>query len=253
MTTTARVPFNRFFAATERHRWSFERDVDWKSLRHDLVTPAELKTLHHACLVEGFSPTYMADLMDLFCGDPEMAAFLSIQYFEEFKHFHALRHYLALNGLVISDEEASCRRTLRTRYENPLVPILKFGVSEIFTAIFYRNISQTTQEPVLKKLAHFISQDEYRHLSFYLSTLEVMVKEQGITAEEINDILRRYQHQGLDAIEDWVEFWQDSKRYSKLEPYLVLQRHLQRIVGKGIKPHIIAQTTSNRTLAHTFA
>ncbi|WP_218080243.1 ferritin-like domain-containing protein [Anthocerotibacter panamensis] len=253
MTTAARLSFNRFFSATERHRWNFERDIDWKGIRTDLLTPEELKTVRYAALVEGFTPTYAADLTDLFCGDAEMAAFLSIQYFEEYKHFHALRRYLELVAEPITDQEILARRSVRTKYTDKLVPILKFGVSEIYTAIFYRNLSQTTQEPVLKRLTHFIAQDEYRHLSFYLSYLEYLVRTEHIPAERITEVLQHYQHQGLEAIEDWVEFWQDTgRRYTRFEPYLVLQRHLSRIIGKSIQPHILAEVTSSRTLAHTF-
>lgn len=253
MAVHLRMPFDKFFSVCEKHRWKLDTDVAWEALQPRLVTDAELETLHRAALTEGFSPTYVADLLEVFCDDPEMGAFLSIQFYEEYKHFHALRRYLHLNGRDISDAELVARRSERTPYTSKLVPLLKFGVSEIFTAIFYRNLSNTTSEPVLKQLCHFIAADEYRHLSFYMSYLEAYVQQQQLTLDELMAALQRYQHQGLDAVADWVEFWQNNgKRYTGLEPYVVLQNNLSRIVGMPVSLRGLVQRTSDRQLTSTF-
>ncbi len=253
MVSRARLPFDKFFALCEKHRWKLETDIEWEGIQRDLITPDELETVHQAALVEGFSPTYAADLLDLYCDDPEMGSFLSIQFYEEYKHFHALRRYLRLNGIDISDAEAVQGHENRTKYDKKLIPILKFGVSEIFTAIFYRNISARTREPVLKKLTHLISQDEYRHLGFYLSYLEWLVKSENITVDEVNDALMRYQHQGLDAIGSWVDFWnQNGRKYTGVEPYMVLQSNLNRIVGKGTRLRRLARQTADQRAANKF-
>ena len=148
MVAKSRLNFELFFSQCEKHRWKLEQDVEWGSIRHELVTGEELDTLRLAALTEGFTPTYIADLLDLYCDDPEMGAFLSIQYYEEYKHFHALRRYLRLNGREITDAELTARRSTRTSYRSKLIPLLKFGLSEIFTAIFYRNLARSTKEPV---------------------------------------------------------------------------------------------------------
>jgi len=122
------------FSQCEKHRWKMDEDVAWSSIQHDLVSAEELQTLRLAALTEGFTPTYIADLLDLYCDDAEMGAFLSIQYYEEYKHFHALRRYLRLNGAEITDDELMARRSTRTSYRSKLIPLLKFGLSEIFTA-----------------------------------------------------------------------------------------------------------------------
>jgi hypothetical protein len=253
MSTHLRMPFERFFSLCEKHRWTLETDVAWGAIRRDLVSPDELETLRRAALTEGFSPTYAADLLDLYCADPEMGAFLSIQFYEEYKHFHALRRYLRLNGVDISDEDVVARRRTRTKYTSRLVPLVKFGVSEIFTAIFYRNVARTTAEPVLRQLCQFISADEYRHLSFYMSSLEQHVREEGIGAEEIIRVLEQYQHQGLEAVEDWVEFWRSNgRRYTGFEPYVVLQDALSRIAGRRVSLRGLVQRTTDRAHAQTF-
>jgi rubrerythrin len=253
MIDQSRMPFERFFSLCEKHRWALETDVEWRSIRRDLVSSEELETLRRAAMTEGFSPTYAADLLDLYCTDPEMGAFLSIQFYEEYKHFHALRRYLRLNGVEISDEDVTARRATRTKYDSRLIPLLKFGVSEIFTAIFYRNIARTTAEPVLKQLCQFIAADEYRHLSFYLSYLEHYVRETRIAPEDLVRALQQYQHQGLEAVEDWIEFWQaNGQHYTGLEPYVVLQNALTRIAGRPVSLRGLVQRTSDRALARTF-
>jgi rubrerythrin len=247
--------FDRFFAICETHRWKLEQDVDWAGIQRDLVSDEELKTLRRAALVEGYTPGYAADLVPLFVDEPEMSAFFSIQHYEEFKHYHALRRYLRLCGIEIDDEEVCAPRRQRVHYADKLVPILKFGISEIFTAIFYREISRQTQEPVLKKLANFISEDEYRHLSWYTSYFEWYVKTNAITPEHVTAAISQYQHQGLDAIGDeWVDHWNRSgERYTKIEPYLYLRNLLDRVVGRGVDLKALARRTTDTTVARTFA
>jgi Fatty acid desaturase. len=253
MVAQPRLPFERFFSQCEKHRWKLDQDVTWSDLRRDLVSGEELQTLRLAALTEGFSPTYVADLLDLYCDDPEMGAFLSIQFYEEYKHFHALRRYLRLNGREITDAELTARRSQRTAYSSKLIPLLKFGLSEIFTAIFYRNLSRSTHEPVLQQLCQFIAADEYRHLNFYMSYLEYYIEQEHVTADELLGALRQYQHQGLEAVEGWTDFWQhNGRQYTGLEPYVVMQNTLSRIAGTPISLRGLAQRTSDRTLATTF-
>lgn len=248
-----RLPFEKFFAICEKHRWKMEDDLEWDQIQRDLVTEEELLTLRRACLVEGYTPGYAADLVPIFVDEPEMSAFFSIQHYEEFKHYHALRRYLDLCGIQIDDKEVCEPRAKRTEYPDPLIVILKFGVSEIFTAIFYREIAKQTKEPVLKKLAQFISDDEYRHLSWYTSYLEWYVKKNNITPEHVTDALNHYQHQGLDAIGDWIDHWNYSgKTYTGREPYIYLAKLLRRTVGKGVDLRKLAFNTSNEEAAATF-
>ena len=253
MVARSRLRFEQFFAQCEKHRWKLEEDVDWGSIRRELVTEKELETIRLAALTEGFTPTYIADLLDLYCDDSEMGAFLSIQFYEEYKHFHALRRYLRLNGREITDEELTARRSTRTSYRSKLIPLLKFGLSEIFTAIFYRNLARSTSEPVLRKLCEFIAADEYRHLNFYTSYLENYVRQENVTANELIEALHHYQHQGLEAVEGWIDFWQNNGRiYTGLEPYVMLQNTLSRIAGTPISVRGIVGRTSDRKLAATF-
>lgn len=248
-----RLNFEKFFSQCEKHRWKFDEDVAWSSIRRDLVSAEELETLRLAALTEGFTPTYIADLLDLYCDDSEMGAFLSIQYYEEYKHFHALRRYLRLNGVEVTDEELVARRSTRTSYSSKLIPLLKFGLSEIFTAVFYRNLSRSTNEPVLAQLCRFIASDEYRHLNFYTSYLEYYVQIKNITADELIEALHDYQHQGLEAVEGWTDFWQNNgRKYTGLEPYVVLQNTLSRITGQRISVREMVRRTTDRTLATTF-
>ena len=253
MAARPRLKFELFFSQCEKNRWRFETDVDWNSIRRELVTAEEIETLRLAALTEGFSPTYIADLLDLYCDDPEMGAFLSIQFYEEYKHFHALRRYLRLVGREITDEELTARRSMRTTYRSKLIPLMKFGLSEIFTAIFYRNFAKSTEEPVLKRLCGFIAADEYRHLNFYTSYLEHYVRQENVSATELIDALQQYQHQGLEAVEGWTDFWQNNGRiYTGMEPYVLLQKTLSRIAGTPISVRGIVRRTTDSKVATTF-
>lgn len=254
MPESPRLTFERFFATTERVRWSLERDLDWDAIRPDLVTADEIRVLRGSALVESFAPGYGADLLTTFAHDVPMSSFLTVQLYEEFKHFHALRRYLQRIGIEIADDELVRNRTARVHYEDPLVPLLKFGISEVFTAVAYRELSRNAKEPVLARLAKFISDDEYRHLGWYVAHLEGYVAAHGIGAAQLNAALAHYQHQGLDAIGgEWIEHWNFvGERYTKLEPYRYIKRMLRNLVGPGVKLHDLGRRTGDVQAARTF-
>lgn len=253
-TKNLRLTFDRFFAITESHRWQLETDLDWHGIRPDLVTADEVRVLRGSALVESFAPGYGADLLITFAEDVAMSSFLTIQLYEEFKHFHALRRYLHHLGIEVADAELSSNRAARVVYSNPLVPLLKFGISEIFTAVAYREIARRSREPVLRKLAGLIASDEYRHLGWYVSYLEGYVQEHRIGVAEINAALENYQHQGLDAIGgEWVDHWNFvGERYTRLEPYRYLKHMLRNLVGHGVRLQNIGKRTADRAAARTF-
>jgi len=253
-TKNLRLTFERFFAITETHRWRLEEDLDWNGIRPELVTAAETKVLRGSALVESFAPGYGADLLTTFAKDVAMSSFLTIQLYEEFKHFHALRRYLHHLGIDVTDAELSEKRAHCVAYSDPLVPLLKFGISEIFTAVAYQEIARRAREPVLAKLASFIANDEYRHLGWYVSYLEGYVNEHGIGPAEINAALEHYQHQGLDAIGgEWIEHWNFvGEHYTGLEPYRQLKRMLRNLVGHGVKLQNMGRKTSSIDAARTF-
>ncbi|MCR9248741.1 MAG: ferritin-like domain-containing protein [bacterium] len=245
-TKNAGLTFDRFFATTERHRWELETGIDWAAIRPELITENERRVLHGSALVESFTPGYGADLLTAFSEDVEMSSFLMVQLYEEFKHFHALRRYLRHLDIEVSDEQITRKRGERVVYTNLLVPLLKFGISELFTAIAYREIARQTQEPVLKHLSTCISNDEYRHLGWYVSYLKGYIKKHEIGVTEVNEALEHYEHQGSDAIGgDWSDHWNFvGEKYTRLEPYLQLKRLLRSLVGKGVKLRSMGQGTS---------
>jgi hypothetical protein len=253
-TKNPRLDFERFYATTERARWSLEDDLDWGGVRADLVTADEVRVLRGSALVESYAPGYGADLLTTFAGDLQMSSFLTVQLYEEFKHFHALRRYLRCIGIEVADDELMQNRTQRVVYADPLVPLLKFGISEIFTAVAYRELGRATREPVLAGLSKLISDDEYRHLGWYVSYLEAYVAEHGVTAAQVNAALERYQHQGLDAIGGaWVEHWNFvGDRYTRLEPYRYLRHLLRNLVGPGVRLHELGTRTADAHAARTF-
>ena len=253
-TQNLRLSFDKFYALCERQRWKLETDIDWSGIRRDLLADEEIDVLRSSALVESFTPAYGADLLALYSEDVSMSSFLTIQIYEEFKHFHALRRYLKEIGIEVDDSEVVQHRADRVDYSNRLVPILKFGVSEIFTAISYRQLARKTREPVLAHLARLISADEYRHLGWYTSYLEGYINEHGIGPDEINAALEHYQHQGLDAIGDaWIEHWNYmGAHYTGIEPYRHLRRLLRRLVGRGVNLRALAERTSARGTATTF-
>ncbi len=93
----------------------------------------------------------------------------SLELYEGFKHFHALRLYLEAVGYepAITDEDiVAMRREARAADDAPydlIDRLVEFMLSEHLAAYFFRRLGEQTGEPVLEELLGLIAADEVRH------------------------------------------------------------------------------------------
>src|SRR5438309_4460135 len=108
--------YARHAAAADRAAWSVESDVEWRDIDRALALaqPDILAKLRDAALIESFHPVNLARLVRLTWDDIDAGVVFSLEMYEGFKHFHALRLYLDHIGYqpAISDAElVELRRT----------------------------------------------------------------------------------------------------------------------------------------------
>src|SRR5262245_988800 len=86
--------------AADRGAWSVERGIKWKEIDATvaLSQPYILAKLRDAALIESFHPVNLSRLIRLFWDDIDAGVVFSLEMFEGFKHFHALRTYLDVVG-----------------------------------------------------------------------------------------------------------------------------------------------------------
>ena len=161
----------RHARAADRGAWSVERDVDWKAIdaRVALSQPDILAKLRDAALIESFHPVNLSRLIRLTWDDIDAGVVFSLEMFEGFKHFHALRTYLDTVGYepAITNDDL---RAIRHRAErgdldpaDAMTPLVEFMLSEHLAAYFFRRLGDQAQEPQLKALLSLIAADEVRH------------------------------------------------------------------------------------------
>ena len=92
--------YERHAAASDRGAWWVERDIDWHAIDATLAlrTPDVLDALRGAVLIESFHPVNLARLMRATWDDIDAGVAFSLEAYEGFKHFHALRRYLETIG-----------------------------------------------------------------------------------------------------------------------------------------------------------
>ena len=163
--------YARHARAADRGQWSVERDIRWGDIARDTAhgEPELLASLRDAALIETYHPVNLQRLLAEMWDDVDAGVVLSLELFEGFKHFHALRCYLEAVGYepaLTDDAIVAMRRAARAADESPvdlIERLVEFMLSEHLAAYFFRRLGEQTREPVLAELLGLIAADEVRH------------------------------------------------------------------------------------------
>lgn len=163
--------YTRHARAADRGQWSVERDISWCDIAPEIARgePALLAALRSAALIEAYHPVNLQRLLAETWDDVDAGVVFSLELYEGFKHFHALRLYLEAVGYepAITDEDiVAMRREARAADDAPydlIDRLVEFMLSEHLAAYFFRRLGEQTGEPVLEELLGLIAADEVRH------------------------------------------------------------------------------------------
>jgi hypothetical protein len=200
--------FDSYFRTTEKMRWRLEDDIPWKQIdRKKAAKQGEIiKILRDATLIESYAPISHMRMLEVHWDDIDVSGVLSIQLFEEYKHYHVLKKYLDAIGEVITEEEI-----LEKRHKNkdappdqsdPITQLAKYFMSEHFTGHFYVGLTQKAKDPVLKKILKLIAGDEFRHSQLYYDLLVEKVKQDPTAAEKVLEFALHFEHFGAEVVDE---------------------------------------------------
>lgn len=200
--------YERHAAAADRGAWSVEQDIDWDAIDVRLArqSPEVLSALRDACLIESFHPVNLSRLMRATWDDIDAGVCFSLEAFEGFKHFHALRLYLEAVGHepAISESELINIRAAAAETEVPhyklIASLVEFMLSEHLAAYFFRRLSEQAQEPVLKELLARIAADEVRHAQSASDLIEKRINADPTIIPQVLDAATAFRHFGVEAI-----------------------------------------------------
>lgn len=209
-TVTSGSLYARHARAADRGAWSVERDIHWKEIDAGLALaqPDILAKLRDAALIESFHPVSLSRLIRITWDDIDAGVVFSLEMFEGFKHFHALRMYLDAVGYepAITDDEL---RTVRSRAErgnldprDPMTPLVDFMLSEHLAAYFFRRLGEQAREPQLKAMLSMIAADEVRHAQSASDLIARRLAERPELKPVVLRAATNFRHYGTEAVGD---------------------------------------------------
>ncbi|MBW3554254.1 MAG: hypothetical protein KY466_12120 [Gemmatimonadetes bacterium] len=204
---TARRLYERHAAAADRGGWSVERDVRWAEIDPTLADtqPDILAALRDAAIIESFHPVNLCRLVRLCREDVDAGVVFSLEMYEGFKHFHALRLYLDAVGHepAITDEELAAVRRHAPDDVDPteVIPrLVEFMLSEHLAAYFFRRLGERAREPVLAEMLAWIAADEVRHAQSASDLLEKRIRHEPAVVPAVLDAAAGFRHYGAEAV-----------------------------------------------------
>ncbi|WP_439817295.1 ferritin-like domain-containing protein [Zavarzinia sp. CC-PAN008] len=161
-----------------RH-WTLD-DIAWDRFDPTRVDADMLKAVKTAALVEANSADYVAYLRNIFPNDAQFADVIENWGVEEVQHGIALGRWATLCDPSFNFEDALAR--FRSGFQLPLDAtesvrgsrtgeLLARCIVESGTSSFYSAIRDSTDEPLLKEIAHRIAGDEFRHYRLFFDNM----------------------------------------------------------------------------------
>ena len=168
--------YDDMFRRLEKVRWKLA-DIPYESIDRAAVKPETLTFLRVNCLME-LSSLY-AERMFLrdFRSLPDFCQFTSVWYYEEMKHYLALRDYLKVFDME-PDTEVFPELDVQLG-SGPWSTTLAFHYcGELRLGMWYRRWADEAEEPVLRQIYSLISADEFRHAGCYKQFMERAVEQE---------------------------------------------------------------------------
>lgn len=240
---------NWFLERSGIRPWDQYRDIDWTKLDPERLTEGHRSAVEFITFIEDHLPGYFAlyeELMPVDGSVPVDEYIYNREYYhftvkwaqEEDRHAHTLFAYQVRAGMAT---EAELRRRLaeegRKRFEVPYrQPIQIFTytlLQEKATQLFYQQLCQLVDEPVLRSLLTHLARDESRHFAFFSRLVEAHMRRNGpALAAPIREVLTSFKMPLATTLRN---YWRWSLRladvaggYDHTEAYEELARIVQR-------------------------
>jgi hypothetical protein len=206
--TAASPLYVRHANAAERGAWTVGDAVDWNGIERELALaqPQLLQQVREAALIESFHPVNLARLMRATWADVDAGVCFSLEAFEGFRHFHALRTYLDVIGHepAITDAELVALREpaalVQIGNDDLIERLVEFMLSEHLAAYFFRRLSEQAAEPQLAKLLGLIAADEVRHAQSASDLIAKRIAAERSVVPRVLDAAASFRHYGEEAL-----------------------------------------------------
>ncbi len=200
--------YARCASAADRGGWSVERDIAWSEVDRDRAhaKPEVLAALRDAALIESYHPVNLARLMRATWDDVDASVVFSLELYEGFKHFHALRWYLeavAYEPAITDEELVDIRRSqaeVEVTRDEVIERLVEFMLSEHLAHYFFRRLGEQAEDPVLADLLGRIASDEVRHAQSASDIIAKRIAADASLVPRVLDAALDFHHFGEQAI-----------------------------------------------------
>jgi len=202
--------YTRHAWAADRGAWSVERDIPWGEIDRTLVIDDVelLSALRDAALIEAYHPVHLQQMLRETWDDVDAGVICSLELYEGFKHFHALRTYLdavRFQPALTDDDIIAMRRVARETDDEPYTLVhrlVEFMLSEHLASYFFRRLAEQTREPVLARILDFIAADEVRHAQSASDLIAKRIDADASVIPLVLDAATHFRHFGERAVPD---------------------------------------------------
>jgi hypothetical protein len=245
----------QLFAEAERARWRME-DLPWASLDRSKVTESLVSVVRQIALAELTTYAATRRFLQEFSDDIDFTQWMSVWFYEETKHPHALIRWLREVGEVFSGGEMVRGRITAPFMKSRFGMLVTNVISEVHASATYVALIRTSEEPLLKEIARTLAGDEARHASGFLAyarrafersgrsdqerlealkVLHMWLNDNGLVQHPVNTVgLRTADEHAL--LEEWSRATTDQ---TILERHSLLQQEISRQRALGLVGNLI--------------
>ncbi len=200
--------YARSAAAADRGSWSVERDIAWRNIDREkaYARPEILVALRDAALIESYHPVNLARLLKAMWDDVDACVVFSLELYEGFKHFHALRMYLEAIDYTPSIEDAElvdirrAQESVEVGSGEIVERLVEFMLSEHLAHYFFRRLGEKAEDPVLADLLALIAADEVRHAQSASDLIAARIAADESVIPRVLDAALDFHHFGEQAV-----------------------------------------------------
>jgi len=200
--------YARSAAAADRGSWSVERDIAWRNVDREkaYARPEILVALRDAALIESYHPVNLARLLKAMWDNVDACVVFSLELYEGFKHFHALRMYLEAIDYTPSIEDAElvdirrAQESVEVGSGEIIERLVEFMLSEHLAHYFFRRLGEKAEDPVLADLLALIAADEVRHAQSASDLIAARIAADESVIPRVLDAALHFHHFGEQAV-----------------------------------------------------
>jgi ferredoxin len=160
--------FAALFAEAERVRWRME-DLPFAAVDQSVVTPAQRQLVREAAFSELTTTSATKKFLDDFADDVDLTRWISVWFYEETKHPHALLEWLAQFGESVDDAWHRKGRATAPFMKSRTGTLVTNIISELVASASYLAMARTASEPVLRAIGERLGGDEARHAASFFA------------------------------------------------------------------------------------